>query len=320
MTSFLFCFRLCIEIGNQHVRCVRTFSVTDAINALRPFYLAVHPDFFGQHPREREMNENSLKKLNNHLQCLQHPGHRAPQPTKLTFYVRETAGNAGAAQNMNTPGFRAVSFTLQTQDLLGTVVNILKSCCLSIDHIQDSKAAVDSPHQNGSISFSRPIKWDKTYYTFTGYRDPEEELDSSRQLEPILGMWLNKNVSLALKRLSVSLPLREDLKNLKTKLCEQLEVTDIRWRKSWGIAHRCSQLHSLSRFAQQNSAILHNIKGGSRKSTMKSQNQHELLDKRVVYINFCRALWNECCRADYVGNCRCPSALDKNFGEVAYLL
>ncbi|XP_055490662.1 T-cell activation inhibitor, mitochondrial isoform X3 [Leucoraja erinacea] len=212
--------RLCIEIGNQHVRCVRTFSVTDAINALRPFYLAVHPDFFGQHPREREMNENSLKKLNNHLQCLQHPGHRAPQPTKLTFYVRETAGNAGAAQGMNTPGFRAVSFTLQTQDLLGTVVNILKSCCLSIDHIQDSKAAVDSPHQNGSISFSRPIKWDKTYYTFTGYRDPEEELDSSRQLEPILG-----------------------------------------WRKSWGIAHRCSQLHSLSRFAQQNSAILHNIKG-----------------------------------------------------------
>lgn len=95
---------------------------------------------------------------------------------KWTFYT-----------NWFISGFRAVSFTLQTQDLLGTVVNILKSCCLSIDHIQDSKAAVDSPHQNGSISFSRPIKWDKTYYTFTGYRDPEEELDSSRQLEPILG-------------------------------------------------------------------------------------------------------------------------------------
>ncbi|XP_078253761.1 T-cell activation inhibitor, mitochondrial isoform X3 [Rhinoraja longicauda] len=253
--------RLCIEIGNQHVRFVRTFSVTDAMNALRPFYLAVHPDFFGQHPREREMNENSLKKLNNHLQCLQYPGHRAPQPTKLTFYVRETAGNAGVAQGMNTSGFRAVSFTLQTQDLLGTVVNILKSCCLSIDHIQSSKAAVDSPHQNDSIPFSRPIKWDKTYYTFTGYRDPEEELDSSRQLEPTLGLWLNKNLSLALERLGVSLPLREDLTNLKTELCEQLEVTDIRWRKSWGIAHRCSQLHSLSRFAQQNSAILHNIKG-----------------------------------------------------------
>lgn len=31
----------------------RTLSGADAINALRPFYFAVHPDFFGQHPKER---------------------------------------------------------------------------------------------------------------------------------------------------------------------------------------------------------------------------------------------------------------------------
>ncbi|XP_051879139.1 T-cell activation inhibitor, mitochondrial isoform X2 [Pristis pectinata] len=231
------------------------------MNALRPFYLAVHPDFFGQHPREREVNENSLKKLNNHLECLQRPGHRTHQPTQLTFYVRETAGNASVTQCMNTSGFRTVSFTLQTQDLLSTVVNILKSCSLSIDHVQDSKVAMDLPHQNETIPFSRPIRWDKTYYTFTGYRDPEEELDCVQQLEPTLGSWLKKNVSLALERLSVSLPLRDDLQRLKTELCQQLEVTDIRWRKSWGVAHRCSQLHSLSRFAQQNSAVLHNIRG-----------------------------------------------------------
>ncbi|XP_062912750.1 T-cell activation inhibitor, mitochondrial isoform X1 [Mobula hypostoma] len=253
--------RLCITGGNQHARCVRTFSVTDAMNALRPFYLAVHPDFFGQHPRERDVNENSLKKLNNHLECLQRPGHRTPQPTQLTFYVRETAGNASVAQCVNTSGFRIVSFTLHTQDLLSTVVNILKCCNLSSDHVQQSEVAVDFSHKNGTIPFSRPIRWDKTYYTFTGYQDPEEELGSARQLEPTLRLWLNKNVSLALERLTASLPLRDDLQRLKTELCQQLEITDIRWRKSWGVAHRCSQLHSLNRFAQQNSAVLHNIKG-----------------------------------------------------------
>uniref|UniRef100_A0A8C9CDA1 T cell activation inhibitor, mitochondrial n=1 Tax=Phocoena sinus TaxID=42100 RepID=A0A8C9CDA1_PHOSS len=31
----------------------RALSGAEAVNALRPFYFAVHPDFFGQHPRER---------------------------------------------------------------------------------------------------------------------------------------------------------------------------------------------------------------------------------------------------------------------------
>jgi len=60
----------CPHASNQHHshsyrlggRCVsarviqrRSLSGADAINALRPFYFAVHPDFFGQHPRERVM-------------------------------------------------------------------------------------------------------------------------------------------------------------------------------------------------------------------------------------------------------------------------
>lgn len=31
----------------------RALSAAEAVNALRPFYFAVHPDFFGQFPRER---------------------------------------------------------------------------------------------------------------------------------------------------------------------------------------------------------------------------------------------------------------------------
>lgn len=40
----------------QSILQSRTLSGADAINALRPFYFAVHPDFFGQHPKERVKN------------------------------------------------------------------------------------------------------------------------------------------------------------------------------------------------------------------------------------------------------------------------
>ncbi|GCB81881.1 hypothetical protein scyTo_0023314, partial [Scyliorhinus torazame] len=33
------------------------------------------------------------------------------------------------------------------------------------------------------------------------------------------------------------------------------------WQRTWGVAHRCSQLHSLARFAKQNSTVLCNVKG-----------------------------------------------------------
>lgn len=47
-------FRLSVKkLPLKHVIWARTFSGADAVNALRPFYFAVHPDFFGQHPRER---------------------------------------------------------------------------------------------------------------------------------------------------------------------------------------------------------------------------------------------------------------------------
>lgn len=34
-----------------------------------------------------------------------------------------------------------------------------------------------------------------------------------------------------------------------------------RWQRSWGIAHRCSQLHSLGRLVQQRPEVLKNVKG-----------------------------------------------------------
>ncbi|XP_036394954.1 T-cell activation inhibitor, mitochondrial [Megalops cyprinoides] len=237
-----------------------TLSGAEAITALRPFYFAVHPDFFGQHPREREVNENSLKRLNGYLENLQKPGTRSLKPTKLTFYVRDTAEKK---DEILDSGFRSVSFTLHTKDVLSTVVDVLRSCSLSMEHMEGLKSSAepDIRSQETASAFYRPIRWDKSYYAFTGYRDPEEELEQAKRVEPTLSLWLRNNEAQATEKQKTSLPRREELKRLKKELCHKLGLTDIRWQRSWGVAHRCCQLQSLSRLSQQNPVSLHNLQG-----------------------------------------------------------
>ncbi|XP_066440971.1 T-cell activation inhibitor, mitochondrial [Eleutherodactylus coqui] len=239
----------------------RSLSGADAAIALRPFYFAVHPDFFGRHPREREVNENSLKRLNGYLENLQRPGLGSHKPAQLTFYVRETIQNPGNDQeSTREAGFRTVSFTLDSRDLLSTVLGILNSCSLSTDHVQSSSDGVGAKGTTAS-SFYRPIKWDKTFYSFTGSKDPEEELEQAQKTEMTINSWIQSNQEEAEKKLSSSIPLREELQRLKTELSDELQLSNVQWQRSWGIAHRCSQLHSLRRLIKHSSESLKMAKG-----------------------------------------------------------
>nr|XP_046255272.1 T-cell activation inhibitor, mitochondrial isoform X2 [Scatophagus argus] len=246
-----------------HLVQQRALSGADAVNALRPFYFAVHPDFFGQYPREREVNENSLKKLNGYLDNLQKPGSRSVQPMKLTFYLRDTKDGSDVQPDILNSGFRSVSFTLRTNDVLGTVMNILKSCSLPVEHMKGLKASTGTSKSplNAGMPFYRPIVWDKSYYAFTGFRDPEQELELARRVEPTLSVWLRNNEPEATKKHIASLPRREELNRLKEELCHKFYLADIRWQRGWGLAHRCSQLQSLSRLSQQNPEALINLQG-----------------------------------------------------------
>ncbi|XP_070822759.1 T-cell activation inhibitor, mitochondrial isoform X2 [Chaetodon trifascialis] len=241
----------------------RSLSGADAVNALRPFYFAVHPDFFGQYPREREVNENSLRRLNGYLDNLQKPGSHSAQPMKLTFYVRDTKDSSDVQPDLLTSGFRSVSFTLHTNDVLSTVINVLRSCSLPMEHMMRMKASTEKSNNppEAGVPFSRPIKWDKSYFTYTGYRDPEQELQQSMTVEPTLSLWLRNNEPEATKKHSASLPRREELNRLKKELCHKFDLADIRWQRSWGVAHRCCQLQSLSRLSQQNPEALVNLQG-----------------------------------------------------------
>uniref|UniRef100_A0A3B3ZMV2 Uncharacterized protein n=1 Tax=Periophthalmus magnuspinnatus TaxID=409849 RepID=A0A3B3ZMV2_9GOBI len=207
----------------------RALSGAEAVNALRPFYFAVHPDFFGKHPKEREVNENSLKRLNGYLETLQRPGVRSVQPMKLTFYIRDTK-------------FRPVTFTLYSNDVQSAVINVLRSCSLPHEHMKTQSTQRTSPQgtgPQGAQPFYRPIKWDKSYYSFTGFRDPEQELQQAKRVEPTL-LWLRKNEPEATKKHKASVPRRDELERLKTE-----------WQRSWGVSHRYCQLQSLSRLSLQ---------------------------------------------------------------------
>ncbi|XP_069573346.1 T-cell activation inhibitor, mitochondrial isoform X1 [Brachyistius frenatus] len=258
--------RCCARLHRKHVAAhvvqQRALSGAETVNALRPFYFAVHPDFFGQHPREREVNENSLKRLNGYLENLQKPSSRSAQPMELTFYVRDTKDTSDHPDLLSS-GFRSVSFTLQTNDVLSTVMNVLTSCSLPVEHMKGLKTSAETSrrHPEAGLPFYRPIKWDKSYYTFTGFRDPEQELQQAQRVEPILSLWLRNNETEATKKHSASLPRREELNRLKKELCDTFHLADIRWQRSWGVAHRCCQLQSLSRLYQQNPEALIHLQG-----------------------------------------------------------
>jgi len=67
-------------------------------------------------------------------------------------------------------------------------MNVLTSCSLPVEHMKGLKGSCESsksPSEAGS-PFYRPIKWDKSYYTFTGFGDPEQELQQARRVEPTL--------------------------------------------------------------------------------------------------------------------------------------
>lgn len=81
-----------------------------------------------------------------------------------------------------------MSFILHTNDILSTVMNVLTSCSLPVEHIERHEKSFGTwkTGPDGGESFHRPIKWDKSYYTFTGFRDPEQELQQTKRMEPTL--------------------------------------------------------------------------------------------------------------------------------------
>lgn len=57
-----------------------------------------------------------------------------------------------------------------------------------MEHIRGLKVSTETSGRASyaGVPFYRPIKWDKSYYTFTGFRDPEQEFQQAGRVDPTL--------------------------------------------------------------------------------------------------------------------------------------
>lgn len=119
------------QIGKHYnclvMTCARFLSSNEVSVALRPFYFAVHPDLFQQHPQERDTNENSLKQLHNYLETLLHC--KPVSPAKVKFFLRQSQSSVQK--------FKIVNIPLAQKDIHGAVKTILSSCSLPTESLKN---------------------------------------------------------------------------------------------------------------------------------------------------------------------------------------
>lgn len=121
------------HLGKGQIR----FISTEWATALRPFYFAVHPDLFGQHPEQRSVNEDSLKQLSAHMQMLHERKYHVLRETKvLRFYIREEN-----AEDRSTFKLITISLDSQARDPKMIITKLLELCNLSTDYVKTIKSA-----------------------------------------------------------------------------------------------------------------------------------------------------------------------------------
>lgn len=227
----------------------RLLTVSQTSTALRPFYFVVHPDFFGQHPTERSVNEESLKKLHEYVTSLHKTG--KAKSTDLVFYTRKSQQN----EDLN-----CVKIDLKSTDVRSAVTLILKSFCLPLDYID--KIPQVKPKCKSTL-FPRPIKWDHTYYHVTGKPNPDHQ-DQEEKPQLTLLAWLHKNYKRAEQNELASRVIQNNVSNLCQKLRTEIGLTSIDWYTDWGIDHFMGCLRSFD--------LLYTSKPEAVKSVLQGRN------------------------------------------------
>ncbi|XP_022083944.1 T-cell activation inhibitor, mitochondrial-like isoform X2 [Acanthaster planci] len=210
---------------------------------LRPFIFAVHPDFFGQHPKEQAVNEHSLKLLYAHLENIRDKSVQVT-PKDLTFYLRNGGGVQPSKQ-----------VSLLARDIYTTVSNILETCSLPTNSLQELSA-------HRPLPFPRPVEWHHSYYAYTGKKDPYAEVYAKHQpAKDSLRNWLRTNVSIARKNEESSLPIRQETERLNESLQEELGLEELRWMSRWDVNTFRACLRSVGKLHREHPEIMDNLRG-----------------------------------------------------------
>lgn len=209
----------------------RFLNTAEIASILRPFYFAVHPDFFGKHPEQRSVNENSLKQLSSFLTSLQ--SGKAIRSTKLPFYLRTTS---------DRDKFLLVYIPLNAQENThSTIRGILRACKLPTDQLDK----IQKPKSSTVNEVKRRYKSKHT-------DDIEKDLfadiifatQKAKEAESLKN-WLSKNGAIAQKRYNALKELKEEVQRLQHELINNLQLSELRWECGWNIEHYRGCLKSL---------------------------------------------------------------------------
>lgn len=261
--------------------------------ALRPFFFAVHPDRFWAYPSEKDVNENSLKQLNEHLEFYKsttgdnHSNQRTGDNKMFKFYLRNSdhVSSDGTHNPLIKKDLKLIQITIRpSDDINSTVDTILSSCKLSTEYLR--KLRKSSPafgykkrsSTSGVPNFSgykgtQDAFWMR-HASVNKYREnykqwyetsPDDEDDDvrSRQSKPkdTLIKFLKSNVADAKLKSDQSKPIRLEILKLKQELKDSLNLETIIWDSSWSINHCRGCLSSLKILLQQHSYSMSPLSG-----------------------------------------------------------
>ncbi|XP_023233406.1 T-cell activation inhibitor, mitochondrial-like isoform X1 [Centruroides sculpturatus] len=246
------------DVSCRFYRSAPLLTAQEVATALRPFYFAVHPDLFWQYPKEKEINENSLKQLNEFLETLikNHPNY----PTCVTFYLRDTKSKANV---INTDNFKSVKIKLLGRDIHKTVHAILSACQLSTEYLDQLHANKNNIKSSSSesriefkVDFNAVKEWKIHDITFSEVKQKIE-----KEPEVDLKIWLSQNISKAQEKLKASQPIRDEVSKLRKELKSSLELKNLFWKCGWGISHFRGCLLSFRSLAIQHPDDMKVLKG-----------------------------------------------------------
>ncbi|XP_030756379.1 T-cell activation inhibitor, mitochondrial [Sitophilus oryzae] len=215
---------------------IRNLTSTEVSSALRPFYFSVHPDLFGQHPKERAINETSLQQLSSVLEALQ--SSKYSRPITLPFYVKNRSDPNEAV--------RLIKIYLKEPDIETTIVNILKACNLPTEHLEH---LVESNGKEKSQNIYNEKEWVsvryKNEYDFTKMNKNhplfatyimQQKIKKARE-SLRLRNWLQQNCSEALEKCKSGQASRIEIKRLKEEVVNNFKLKEIIWDCGWNGTH-----------------------------------------------------------------------------------
>ncbi|CAB3366455.1 Hypothetical predicted protein [Cloeon dipterum] len=225
--------------------CRPASTSSEVSTALRPFYFVVHPDLFGQHPKERAANEAALQQLSSYIETVLRS--QTPVPTELRFFLKGKKG-------LKPTPLREVRVALKSRDLQQVVTSVLKSCSLPTEAAKKIPVVENVKKEDRFERDFTKYKANNSDYKF------REEIRQERA-SFTLTSWLRNNRDEARQRQEAAAPTREEALRQSEALAKSLQLKEVKWDCGWSQAHFIGCLQSLHTLTNDHPDLLAVLKG-----------------------------------------------------------